>query len=141
MSARLYSVRMSSESLSPCLSHIFQRRTASAPSTPSMSSDLDIPSWISSGFRPPLYPTFLEAKRRSNWGMSKSTDGKLFLRTGTSKQLPLKDTIMDAPSIASESASGVRSMPSVRVTVSPRPCTVSTVTRASLLRPSVSMSR
>ncbi len=141
VSARLYSVSLSSASLSPLRSQRFHSLTASAPSTPWMSSALEIPRETSNGLRPPRYPTFLEAKRRSNCGMSQSMPGKLFLRTGTSKQLPLNVTSISAPSRASDSASGVRSTPWVRVTVSLLECTVTTVTRASLLRPSVSISR
>ena len=141
VSARLYSVRMSRASLSPWRSHCLQRRTASAPSIPSISSALDMPRSISSGFRPPRYPSLREANLRSNCGRSRSTSGKLLLSTGTSKQLPLNVTRTDAPSRASASASGVRSSPSVRVTVPSFECTVTRVTSASLLRPSVSMSR
>ncbi len=53
VSARLYSVRMSRASLSPCLSHCFQSRTASSPPMPSIPSSLLIPSSISSGLSPP----------------------------------------------------------------------------------------
>ncbi len=73
--------------------------------------------------------------------MSKSTPGKLLRSTGTSKQLPLNVTSIFAPSRASDSDAASRSIPSVRVTVRPGLWTVTTVTRASLLRPSVSMSR
>ena len=141
VSALLYSLRMSRASRSPWRIHRFHSLTASAPSTPWISSALTMPISISNGFSPPLYPIFLEAKRRSNCGMSKSTSGKLFLSTGMSKQLPLNVTSISAPSRASERESGVRSIPSVSVTVSFGECTVTTVTRASLLSPSVSMSR
>lgn len=137
----MYSVRISRASLSPCLSHCLQRRTASSPLTPSMSSPLVMPSSISSGLSPPRWPTLRDANLRSNCGMSRSTPGKLFLRTGTSKQLPLKVTRTLVPSRASDSVSASRSTPWVSVTVSLGECTVTTVTRASLLRPSVSMSR
>ena len=60
-----------------------------APSTSRMSSDLWMPSSISRAFSPPVKPTFLDAKRRSYCGISRSTSGKLFLSVGTSKQLPL----------------------------------------------------
>lgn len=141
VSARLYSVSVLSASSSPCFSQRFQSLTASAPSTPFMSSSLEMPRDTSRGFRPPRYPTFLDAKRRSYWGMSRSTVGKLFLRTGTSKQLPLKVTSRSVPSRASARVSASRSMPWVRVTVPFREWTVTTVTRESRLRPSVSMSR
>lgn len=141
VSARLYSVSISRASSSPCLAHWCHRCTASAPSTPTMSSSLDIPISTSRCFRPPLYPTFLEAKRRSNCGMSKSMPGKLLRSTGTSKQLPLKVTNIFVPSRASDRDAASRSIPSVSVTVCPGLWTVTTVTRASLLRPSVSMSR
>lgn len=108
---------------------------------PSISSGLDMPRSISSGLSPPRYPSFLDANLRSNWGMSRSTSGKLLLRTGTSKQLPLNVTRMRVPSRASASVSGDRSMPSVSVTVPRGEWTVTRVTSASLLRPSVSMSR
>jgi len=73
--------------------------------------------------------------------MSKSTPGKLLRSTGTSKQLPLNVMRILVPSSASDRDAASRSIPSVRVTVLPGRCTVTTVTRASLLRPSVSMSR
>ncbi len=82
-----------------------------------------------------------DANLRSNCGMSRSTPGKLFLRTGTSKQLPLNVTRTLVPSSASASDSASRSTPCGSVTVSFGEWTVTTVTRASLLRPSVSMSR
>lgn len=141
VSARLYSVRVLRASSSPCFSQRFHSLTASAPSTPLMSSSLVIPRETSRGFSPPRYPTFLDAKRRSYWGMSRSTVGKLFLSTGTSKQLPLNVTSRSVPSRASDSDSASRSMPWVRVTVSFLEWTVTTVTRESRLRPSVSMSR
>lgn len=141
VSARLYSVRVLRASSSPCFSQRFHSLTASAPSTPLMSSSLVIPRETSRGFSPPRYPTFLDAKRRSYWGMSRSTVGKLFLSTGTSKQLPLNVTSMLAPSSASDRVSGSRSMPWVSVMVSFLEWTVTTVTSESRLSPSVSMSR
>ena len=73
--------------------------------------------------------------------MSKSTSGKLFLNTGTSKQLPLNDTSIWAPSRASARFPESRSNPCVSVVVPDFLWTVTTVTNASLLSPSVSMSR
>src|SRR5207249_4642087 len=95
----LYSRRRSRASSSPA-SYACQRRTASKPPRPVVSSLRGIPTCDSIALRPPTNPSRLSGCTRSRWIWSRAIRGNAFRRNGTSKREPLKVTRSFARSIA-----------------------------------------